>query len=160
MPQAVAAAEPAIEQRVRALEERLQRLGERVETLERAASASARSAEATAPSTDGISWTFQEYVNDSPFKVTYKSFDRRSGAVELLLEVTAAVPQPHRWSEPGRRVPLVLTYRAGDGTETTTGFTLLRLSSLEPGSRVHVRAELDPDQAAAASHLRIGKAGD
>ena len=53
-------------------------------------------------------------------------------------------------------MPLAVTIRTADGTEHHSVFKLARASRLEPGAHVHVQADLDPAQAAAARQLVIG----
>jgi hypothetical protein len=156
--QAAAFAEQGTEQRLQALEERVRALTGRVENLERAASPAAQPVRGPGLPADGAVWTFDDYVDASPFKVSYKSFDRATGRVELLLQITAPIEQPELWSETGRSVPVALRYRAADGAEGASVFALVRASRLEPGSRVHLRALVEPALAASASHLSVGRA--
>ena len=156
-PWCASAADPMIEQRLQTLEGQVRGLIRRIEQIEQAASAPAAQGTTVA---DGIAWTFDEYVGTSPFEVSYKSFDRKTGAVELLLQITAPLDRPDLWTEAGASVPILLRHRAADGTEGTTPFSLVRLSRLDPGARLHVRARLEPARAAAASHLSIRHAAD
>jgi hypothetical protein len=154
------AADTVIEQRLEALERQVETLSSRMQAIERNASVSAQPPQAAALSTDHVVWTFEEYVDASPFKVSHKSFDRKSGSVELLLLITAPLEQPDRWSKVGRSVPIALRHRAADGTEGTAKFSLKRGTRLEPGARLHIGTQLEPAMAASAYHLKIGRTDD
>lgn len=122
----------------------MRKLSERVAALE--AAASTQATEAT--DGDGIRWRFEPPVTGHPLAVTQKQLDRRSGSAELLLELTAPLPEPGRWLNQDGRLPLVLVATHADGSESSHPVQLVRRSSLEPGSFLHVRAALDVSEIA------------
>lgn len=107
---------------------------------------------------DGLVWTFDPFVDGNPLAVTYKGLDRAAGRVDLLVRVTAPLPNPAAWSTVGAVVPLHLNSRQADGGGTAVGFVLARGGRTDPGAHLHLTATLDPARAAAARQLLIGPA--
>ena len=152
------AADRDLEHRLADLEQQVQALTLRLQVLEQrsAATPEALPAAISLPA-EGIVWTFDDFVSASPLKVTPKAFDKKTGRIDLLLQITAVMPDPGAWSGAGRPVPLALTLRGAGGADARAVFTLVRSSSLEPGAHVHLQAQVDPVQAAAAHQIVIAR---
>ncbi|MGB5736483.1 MAG: hypothetical protein WBM40_18780 [Thiohalocapsa sp.] len=145
-----------MDQRMLELEARIRTLSERVDVLERRAVTAETGAEsAMARGADGVVWKLDPGVTDSPLRVTHKTFDRKRGQLDLMLEITAPLQQPQRWGAVGSPVPVRLRLRAADGDEYVQALTLARGKRLEPGAFVHLHADIDPARAAAAGQLII-----
>jgi hypothetical protein len=153
---AASQADQTVEQRLRELEQQVEALTRRLEMVEQRPAAPASAPAVSAMTAEGVVWTFDDFVNDSPLKVTHKSLDKESGTIDLLLLITAPLPDPDAWTGTGQPIPIALRLRSADGTEARTDFRLERGSRLEPGAHLHVRAQIDPVQAAAARQLLIG----
>jgi hypothetical protein len=154
---AASQADQSVEQRLHELERQVEALTRRLELVEQRPTTPAPVA---AQRADGVVWTFDDYVNASPFRVSHKTFDKQSGTIDLLLRITTALTDPTAWTGAGRRVPIALTLRSADGTLARADFVLQRGSRLEPGANLHVRTQVDPATAAAATQLVIGHGGD
>jgi hypothetical protein len=150
-----------LEAQVRTLSERVELLEQRAVTAGPRASAAAgtgsgsRSGLASSTSGAGIVWSLDPGVAGSPLRVTHKEFDRNSGRVDLLVEITAPVQDPQRWDEVGGDVPVMLRLRSADGAEHVQAFTLARGKRIEPGAFVHLIADIDPARAATAAQFII-----
>jgi len=155
---ALAAAQPGLEARLLEIEGQLRALSARVEALERHGAGEPTAA----PDDDagGIAWSLGTIVAGEPLRITHKQLDAARGRLDLLVEVTAPLAEPARWSAPNAPVPLAVTLRAADGAARTYTLLLARGTSAEPGARLHLSAELDPAQAAAAQQLIIDRAAD
>jgi hypothetical protein len=154
---AAAGADQDVQRRLGELEARVQALTLRLEALESRATAPPPTPATASLTAEGIVWTFDDHVNGTPFKVTHKTIDKRSGRIDILLLITDALPDPAAWAVVGARVPLALTLRGGDGTEIAAGVTLARGPRLEPGAHLHVQAQVEPVQAAAARQIVVGR---
>jgi hypothetical protein len=156
---APAAADPALEARVQSLEAQLRTLTARVAALEqRGAGETASTGIDEAPA--AIVWTLGDLVAGTPFRITHKQLDVDGGRLDLLLEITAPLAEPTRWTAPGSEVPLAVTLRDAGGHASRHGFRLARGASAEPGARLHLSTSIDPARAAAARQLIIDEARD
>lgn len=137
----------------------MNQLSERVEVLEQLKRpADVPSATATKAKSGEVSWHFGDYLQGSPFSVLQHEFDRASGQVDLLLDVTGVIPDAGRWQGvvPGDAVPIRLIARLADSSTTPPiAFELNRGARFEAGSRLHVMAWLDPVTASGARMLQI-----
>jgi hypothetical protein len=104
---------------------------------------------------DGLVWTFDPFADGSPLAVTYQGLDRAAGRVDLLVRITAPLPDPAAWGKVGAPVPLRLISRQADGAGTAAAFMLARGGRTDPGAHLHLTATLDPARAAAARQLLI-----
>jgi hypothetical protein len=138
-------------ERLSQLEQMMRSLSERVAALEAATSTQATST----TDGDGIRWRFEPPVSGRPLAATQKHLDRRSGNAELLLEITAPLPDPSRWLNEDGWLPLVLVATHADGSEAAYPVQLARRTSLEPGSFLHVRAALDASEIARVVDILI-----
>jgi len=136
------------EQRLEALEQRVDALAQRLDELALASSSAGQpdQAEPSTPSAaDGaVDWRLAEALQGQPLRVAAKHFNARRGRLELLLEITSALPDAERWpAQPGQPVPLILTARDALGEKIVTRpMALLRGPSVEPGAYLHLGAEL------------------
>lgn len=156
-------ADHPITARVLQLEAQVRALTERLSALERAGAAqhTAASAEAQPGVADsGVVWLIDDYIGNSPFRVSHKEFNAAQGRIELLLQVTAPLNDPAPWSTPGARVPVAVTLRGADGEQARQHFMLGRGTRTEPGSHLHLYADIDPASAAAARQLVVEHAPD
>lgn len=144
--------------RLEGLEVRLEALTRRVQALETVLKEMGPGSSPTAAQEGEPVWEFDAYVEDTPFNVLQRSFDRKTGRVDLLLDVVAQLPDADRWASKARGapVPLTLTADRGDGgTGRTQPLRLERASQIMPGARLHVSAALDPADAKLVRRLRI-----
>ncbi|MCF7983242.1 MAG: hypothetical protein K9L70_02470 [Thiohalocapsa sp.] len=148
---------PAVadDERFLELERRLQALSRRIAILEQRTGASDPAQPVNAGG--GPVWTFDSYIDDTPFKVTHHALDEARGTVDLLLRVTAPLADKAAWSSAGTALPIGVTLRAADGVEGYAAFALMRATRVEPGAHLHVRATFDPALAAAAGQLLVGR---
>lgn len=146
-------AEQTVDQRLTVLEQQVRALTQRLKAVEGRTATPAGNPE---HQVQDVVWSFDAYLDSSPFKVTYKRFERKSGKVELLLQITAPLERPDVWTGVGRPVPIGLTLRTVGGAEGRAGFTLKRGGGVDPGAFLHVQAQIDPARAAAAGQLIIG----
>jgi hypothetical protein len=155
-----ALAEQTMDERLLQLEAQVRALSDRLNALEHAAPASASvAAEGQVVVGDaGVVWLIDDYVSKSPFRVSYKAFDRTHGRIELLLQVTAPLDNPSQWSSKGAEVPVAVTLRGAGGEERRKQFVLGRGTRAEPGSHLHLYADIDPAWAAAARQLVVERA--
>ena len=138
------------EERVELLEAKVESLTVRVTALE----ARGDSTGSTEISEDGVAWQLGAGLADRPLRVSHKSVDADRGVVELLLRITAPLPEPARW-QVGATAPVVVLLRTPDGAEQRLPMTLLRGAMLQPGGHLHLIAETDPAQLAGATLLRV-----
>ena len=143
-----AAAQQTAAERIELLEAKLRALTARVTALE------ASQGNAVAPEPGGIAWVLGDDLRGRPFRIAHKALDLDDGRVELLLQITEPVPAAERWIA-GGPAPILLTLRTPEGGERRLYMTLLRGRSFEPGSHLHLLAELDPAVAAGASQIVI-----
>ena len=134
------AAEQTDAQRLSRLEQQVRALSERIGLLE---SAQSTGKSETADS-GGTRWRFKPPLTGQPFAISQKHLDLDAGAADLLLEVTAPVPDRARWLDDDHRAPLSLIATRADGDEETYPVYLVRPGSLELGSFLHVRTEFNP----------------
>lgn len=157
----LAAEEIDPETRIDGLEARLEGLTRRVQALETLLKESGLgNAASSAPKGEPI-WELDDYSREDPFQVIQRTLDRETGRVDLLLSVTAPIPDLADWAklEKGAQVPLLLTLDLGDGQAAShLPLRLERATRLEPGSRLHVSAQLEPSVAKRARQIRVGHA--
>jgi hypothetical protein len=141
--------------RIDGLEARLEGLTRRVQALENLLKESG----SAPPSVKGeASWEPDEYSGSSPFQILQTSLDRESGRAELLLEVVAPIPDLAAWAAAprGHAIPLILTAsQAERGPVTTVGWRLERATRFDPGARLHLSAQLEPEIARRVRTIRI-----
>lgn len=144
--------------RLDGLEARLEGLTRRVQALESLLKESGSAATA-APSVKGApTWEPDEYSGSSPFQVVQTSLDRESGRAELLLEVVAPIPDLAAWAAVPRGDAVPLTLRASEangGPASEISLHLERATRLDPGARLHLSAQLEPEIAQRARTIRI-----
>jgi hypothetical protein len=151
----------SMDERVLQLEAQVRDLSDRLNALEQAgapASASGAAEEQVVVGDAGVVWLIDDYVGKSPFRVSYKAFDPTHGRIELLLQVTAPLDNPSQWSSQGAEVPVAVTLRGAGGEEAQKQFVLGRGMRAEPGSHLHLYADIDPAWAAAARQLVVERA--
>lgn len=145
-----------VEQRIKQLEQRYRDLLERIEIMESTTfGVVAEETDPSAPGGDAVVWTFDDYLEKRPFKVLYKSLDREDGQIELLLQVTGAVPDANAWTANDKTVPVTVTLRTAAGRETHANFQRQRGGGVDPGANVHIRADIGVEQAAMARQIVI-----
>jgi hypothetical protein len=143
--------------RVLELEGRLERLTRRLEVLE-AAQAIAAGPDTQMRSGKDLAWQFDGYTGDSPFKVSQQELDRKSGQVEVLLQVVAEPKDVETWraAEPGAPLPLEVTATlSGGALQGPIPFVLKRKTGLEVGRQVHIQAQLPEGDAKAIRRLVV-----
>lgn len=153
--------EIATETRIDGLEARLEGLSRRVQALETLLKESGPGVGGVAAPKGEPSWELDDYSREAPFQVIQRSLDRETGRVDLLLSVTAPIPDAALWTslEKGSPVPLLVTPDLGDGVAASPlPLRLERGKRLEPGARLHVSAQLEPSVAKRVRQLRIGHA--
>ncbi len=144
--------------RLEGLEVRLEALTRRVQALETVLKEMGPGSGGAATREGEAVWEFDAYIEETPFNVLQRSFDRKTGRVDLLLDVVAPVPDADHWASKARGapVPVTLTADRGDGdTGQTQPLRLERASQIVPGARLHVSAALDPADAKLVRRLRI-----
>jgi hypothetical protein len=142
--------------RLEALEARLESLTRRVAALEELLN-DAPPDQLGAPRQSGEpAWELDDYTGNAPFRVLHRSLDRDTGRVDLLLDVTAPVPDLALWDSiaAGDPVPLVIAIEPGQEIGETP-LRLERATRFDPGARVHVSTELPPGQAATVRVMRV-----
>ncbi len=138
------------EERIELLEAQVQALTERVMALDDQVAGSGG-----AETTDsGVAWQLGAGLAGRPLRVAHKTVDADRGLVELLLEITAPLPEPARWRV-GAEAPIAVVLRAADGAEQRLPMRLLRGAKLESGGHLHLIAETDPARLAGATLLRV-----
>ena len=148
------------ETRIDGLEARLEGLTRRVQALESLLKEAGRGNASVSTPKGEPAWELDDCSRESPFQVIQRSLDRETGRVDLLLSVTAAIPDLASWAAvtKGDPVPLLLTPDLGDGGPAVPlPLRLERATRLEPGSRVHVSAQLEPGIATRVRLLRVGQ---
>lgn len=149
--------------RIDGLEARLEGLTRRVQALETLLKESAPGGAKVAGPKGEPSWELDDYSRESPFQVIQRSLDRETGRVDLLLSVTAPIPDLAAWTrlEKGAPVPLLVTPDLGeDSPASPLPLRLERATRLEPGSRIHVSAQLEPGVAKRVHQIRVWHATD
>jgi hypothetical protein len=143
------------------LEARLDQLSRRVEVLEAGAQANMGTDSAMRLGKD-LAWHFDAYVGETPFKVSQQELDRKTGRVDLLLNLVAEPADAALWrsAQPGAPVPLEVTATlSGGGTLGPVPLTLLRRTAFTVGTHVHVSAQLPGEDHKAVRRLAIRHAG-
>jgi hypothetical protein len=143
--------------RVLELEGRLERLTRRLEVLE-AAQANAAGPDTQMRSGKDLAWQFDGYTGESPFKVSQQELDRKTGQVEVLLQVVAEPKDAETWraAESGAPLPLEVTATLSGGAgQGPVPFVLKRKTSLEVGRQVHIQAQLPEGDAKAIHRLVV-----
>ena len=143
--------------RILELEGRLERLTRRLEVLE-AAQANAAGPDTQMRSGKDLAWQFDGYTGEAPFKVSQQELDRRSGKVEVLLQVVAEPKDAETWraAEPGAPLPLEVTATlSGGAAQGPILFVLKRKTGLEVGRQVHIQAQLPEGDAKAIRRLVV-----
>lgn len=156
------AAAPALaadlETRIDGLEARLEGLTRRVQALETVLKESGPDSARTAAPKGEPSWELDDYSRESPLQVVQRDLDRETGRVDLLLSVTGPIPDAAAWSslEKGTPVPILITLDLGGGaTGDPLPLRLERATSLEPGSRIHLSAQLEPGVAKRVHQIQV-----
>ena len=143
--------------RVLELEGRLERLTRRLEVLE-AAQANAAGPDTQMRSGKDLAWQFDGYTGESPFKVSQQELDRKSGKVDVLLQVVAEPQDGETWRavEPGAPLPLEVTATlSGGALQGPVPFVLKRKTGLDVGRQVHIHAQLPEGDAKAIRRLVV-----
>lgn len=149
--------------RIDGLEARLEGLTRRVQALETLLKESVLSGSKAAAPKGEPTWELDTYVRESPFQVIQRSLDRETGRVDLLLNVTAPIPDQAAWAglEKGAPVPLLLTPDLGEASPASPlPLRLERATRLEPGSRIHVSLQLEPGVAKRIHQIQVSHAAD
>lgn len=126
------------------LETRIDLLTRRVEVLEAGALAGADGGPGVRMGKD-LAWHLDSYLVDTPFKVSQQELDRKTGRVDLLLNLVAEPADGALWraAQIGDPLPIEVTAMlAGGGTVGPVAFSLHRRTSFEIGTHVHVLAQL------------------
>jgi hypothetical protein len=155
------AEQQAMAERVLQLEAQVRALTERLSALEHGgtqASAAGAVDGQVIVADSGVVWLIDDYVSSSPFRVTHKEFDATRGRIELLLQIAEPLDDPTQWRTANAEVPLAVTLRGAGGEEARQRFVLGRGTRTEPGSHLHLHADIDPAWAAAARQLVVERA--
>lgn len=141
------------------LEARIDRMARRIEVIE------VQLADGVEPAsgpgvraTKDLVWQFDPYLSESPFAVSQQELDRKTGRVDLLLNLVADLPDADRWRQiqVGDAVPIEVTATlAGGETLAPITFALHRRTDLTPGTFVHVLGQVPVDDAKAVRRLVI-----
>lgn len=156
-PLAAAEIDPAT--RIDGLEARLEGLTRRVQALETLLKESGPGNAGNSAPKGEPTWDLDNYCRENPFQVIQRNLDRATGRIDLLLSVTAPIPDLADWIklEKGAPVPLRLTLDLDDGQAASPlPLRLERAIRLEPGSRLHVSAQLEPSLAKRVRQIRVG----
>lgn len=155
LPFATASHARADEARLQALESRLDQVMRRLERLE--SQAVAEATDAAPRSDDAIRWAFDASLREAPFNVTHQGFERSSGRLDLLLRIVRPIPDTAPWRvAPGTPVPVTAVLTLADGSASDpVRFRLARGPRLDPGSQLHLEAEVAPEQAAAVRGISV-----
>jgi hypothetical protein len=143
--------------RVLELEGRVERLTRRLEVIE-AAQANAAGPDTQVRSGKDLAWQFDGYTGESPFKVSQQELDRKSGTVEVLLQLVAEPKDAAAWraAEPGAPLPLEVTATlSGGAMQGPIPFVLKRKTGLDVGRQVHIHAQLPEGDAKAVRRLVV-----
>lgn len=143
------------------LEAQIDRLTRRVEVLEAGALAGADGGPNVRTGKD-LAWHLDSYLADSPFKVSQQELDRKTGRVDLLLNLVAEPADGDLWraAQIGDPVPLEVTATlAGGGTVGPIVLSLHRRTSFDIGTHVHVQAQLPVEDPKAIRRLSVRHAG-
>jgi hypothetical protein len=144
--------------RIDGLEARLEGLTRRVQALEGLLASSPPGGVAATVAKGEPLWEFDDYARETPFQVIQRSLDRDTGRIDLLLGVTAPIPDLAAWAEleKGAPVPLHVIHGPIDGPPASPlPLRLERGAVLTPGARLHVSAHLEPAVARQARQLRV-----
>lgn len=158
----------ALETRLATMEVRLARLSKQVEQLQKdalptgpspAQPASQRALQTAVASSsdDAVAWRLGVEVDGEPLRVAAKSLDRAQDRVELLLEITAPLNDAKAWPrQQGQLAPVsVFVKDSGGSVIAEMPMTLLRGLRREPGSYLHLGAQLPGQVGARASVIEI-----
>jgi hypothetical protein len=143
------------------LEARIDQLTRRVEVLEAGALAGADGGPGVRMGKDLV-WQLDSYLADTPFKVSQQELDRKTGRVDLLLNLVAEPADGALWrgAQIGDPVPVEVTATlAGGGTVGPIAFSLHRRTSFEIGTHVHVLAHLPVEDPKAIRRLSVRHTG-
>jgi hypothetical protein len=143
------------------LEARIDQLNRRVEVLEAGAVASAVGGPGVRMGKD-LAWHLDGYLVDSPFKVSQQELDRKTGRVDLLLNLVAEPADGDLWraAQTGDPVPIEVTATlAGGGTVGPVPFALHRRTSFDIGTHVHVLAQIPVEDPKAVRRLSVRHTG-
>lgn len=127
------------------LEIQIEQLTRRVEALE--AQVGADSGPGVRTDKD-LTWNFAPYLAGSPFAVSQQELDRKTGRVDLLLNLMAEPMDLDLWrlAQVGGPVPLAVTASLSDGrTLGPLPLNLHRRTNLDIGTHVHVLVQLPVD---------------
>jgi len=139
------------------LEVRIDQLSRRVESLEARAQAGADPGPGARIGKD-LTWHFDGYVGEAPFTVSQQEIDRKTGRVDVLLNLVAEPADGDLWRSAGVGEALPVEASAtlsGGGSLAPVTFTLVRRASFEVGAHVHVQAQLPVADAKAVRRLAI-----
>ena len=139
--------------RIEALEARLEALTRRVAALELVLSNAGPTAAGTAAKRGAPLWDLDAYIGEAPFRVLHHDLNRETGRVDVLLDVTADIPDGDLWSGLRRGDPVPLVISSDRAPEAAIALRLERAGSLVPGARIHLGALLPPEQSALAETL-------
>jgi len=143
------------------LEARIDQLNRRVEVLEAGAVAGAEGGPGVRMGKD-LAWHLDSYLVDSPFKVSQQELDRKTGRVDLLLNLVANPADGDLWraAQTGDPVPIEVTANlAGGGAIGPVAFILHRRTSFDIGTHVHVLAQLPVEDPKAIRRLSVRHMG-
>jgi hypothetical protein len=163
MPLLLAAARPVsaidLETRLDGLEARLEALTRRVQAIEGVLKEGTADLSTPAAAKGEPVWTFDDYLEGTPLRVLQRNLDRDSGRLDLLLDVVSPLPDPAQWQElrKGTPVPLAITlWPVGDGAGYPIRLLVERATSIAPGSRIHLHAQVPADEARLVRKIRVG----
>jgi hypothetical protein len=143
------------------LEARIDRLTRRVEVLEAGAQAGTDAGPGVRLGKD-LAWHLDGYLAESPFKVSQQELDRKTGRVDLLLNLIAEPADADLWraAQTGDPVPIEVTATlAGGGTAGPAPFTLHRRANFDLGTHVHILAQLQVADPKAIRRLSVRHTG-
>jgi hypothetical protein len=147
------------------LEARIDQLSRRVEVLEAGALAAGDGGPDGGPGVrmdKDLAWHLDAYLVESPFKVSQQELDRKTGRVDLLLNLVAEPADGELWRTvpTGGPVPVEVTaILTGGGTVGPVAFALHRRTSFDIGTHVHILAQLPVEDAKAIRRLSVRHAG-
>ena len=158
----LAQANPAAD-KLAELEARIDQMARRIEVIEAQLAGGVEPASGPGVrTTKDLVWQFDTYLSDAPFAVSQQELDRKTGRVDLLLNLVAEPPDADLWRQiqVGGAVPIEVTATlAGGEAMAPIVFDLHRRTDLAPGTFVHVLGQLPADDAKAARRLVIRHTG-
>ncbi len=143
------------------LEARIDQLTRRVDALEAGAQAGMEGAPGVRMGKD-LAWHFDGYLVETPFKVSQQELDRKTGRVDLLLNLVAEPTDGDQWraAQVGDSLPVEVTATlAGGSTVGPFLFVLERRTDFIVGTHVHIRTQLQVEDLKAVRRLAIRHRG-